>query len=452
MVFGLNHCSSSTPLPLPFSLSLFVSTQTIIPTAPTNLSVHPTEESARLKTQAAEAEAQDQGPGVAKFSMDDGETAAAAADGETSTSVIKVWQRVRVEADTTGPPDIWALLEFETINLDAPDVVPPKRYKKWQKFDTESALQDYIRRDTGEPLTVPPFSLSPEQSLQIEEESKKSVSQVTEEFRRFRVRAEVQRKQTDAQIRDLHSSNVETATRRIEGEDLVRVCRTMIPTDVCGCVSICKPCVFNAQCVSSQLLYTFHTHTHTQEKELEQARTSQVQLERLKSEMVAQEAQWKEAYDVLLAENSALKSSGSEALLAAQWRQRYENCLTEKEDLASRLQMEVEKAAEAEGQRRTIDAGKYEMKYRDLKESFRLYRKKAKEIFEAQQRGDVAVSTRPALCHSSETVWRVTSCWDDVSSSPTHSLTSCLLLPCFWNRPPPFPCFASFEYSFPFSY
>mmetsp|Transcript_69327 Transcript_69327/g.191918 ORF Transcript_69327/g.191918 Transcript_69327/m.191918 type:complete len:172 (+) Transcript_69327:86-601(+) len=100
----------------------------------------------------------------------------------------------------------------------------------------------------------------------------------------------------------------------------------------------------------------------------------------MRSEMVRQEAQWKEAYDVLLAENNALKSSGSEAMLASQWRQRYETCLKEKEEAESRLKTEKEKSE-------TVDSGKYEMKYRDLKESFRLYRKKAKEIFEAQQAG-----------------------------------------------------------------
>lgn len=93
-----------------------------------------------------------------------------------------------------------------------------------------------------------------------------------------------------------------------------------------------------------------------------------------------------------MAENQSLKTSGSEALLAAQWRQRYETCLSEKEDLEARLAMEVEKADASAEQRRKVDAGKYEMKYRDLKESFRLYRKKAKEIFEAQQRGDIGVS------------------------------------------------------------
>lgn len=107
--------------------------------------------------------------------------------------------------------------------------------------------------------------------------------------------------------------------------------------------------------------------------------------------MAAQEAQWKEAYDLLMAENNSLKSSGSEAMLASQWRHRYETCVAEKEDLESRLKMEVARADALAEHRREEDAGKYEMKYRDLKESFRLYRKKAKEIFEAQQRGDVAV-------------------------------------------------------------
>jgi hypothetical protein len=100
-----------------------------------------------------------------------------------------------------------------------------------------------------------------------------------------------------------------------------------------------------------------------------------------------------------MAENQSLKASGSEALLAAQWRQRYESCLTEKEDLETRLGMEVEKADVVADQRRKVDAGKYEMKYKDLKESFRLYRKKAKEIFEAQQRGDVGVSQYCSCTH-----------------------------------------------------
>jgi hypothetical protein len=43
-----------------------------------------------------------------------------------------------------------------------------------------------------------------------------------------------------------------------------------------------------------------------QEKELEQARADQAQLELLKNELAAQEVQWKEAYDVLMAENRSV--------------------------------------------------------------------------------------------------------------------------------------------------
>ena len=111
-------------------------------------------------------------------------------------------------------------MEFIIPNPDMPDA-EPKLYKKFLRFESESELSDFIRRDSGEPLTLPPYSLSPAQSKRIQEEAKQLVSQVTEEFRRFRVRAEVARKQADAQIRELQSSKVQTAKRRIEGQDLV---------------------------------------------------------------------------------------------------------------------------------------------------------------------------------------------------------------------------------------
>lgn len=101
--------------------------------------------------------------------------------------------------------------------------------------------------------------------------------------------------------------------------------------------------------------------------------------------MTNQDTQWKEAYDQILAENEALKSAGSKARLASEWRQRHDAVLAECEDLKNRLRMQQESAALA-------DAAKYETKYRDLKESFRLYRKKAKEIFEAQSTGKAVVS------------------------------------------------------------
>jgi hypothetical protein len=172
--------------------------------------------------------------------------------------------------------------------------------------------------------------MSPDQSFKIQSEAAAQVSQITEEFRRFRVRAEL-----ESQIRDLQSNKVTSATHRIEGHDL--------------------------------------------QHEVDQVHSVNSELERVKAEFAAQEVHWKEAYDVLLHENQALKSSGSDALLASQWRHRYEACLKEKGELESRLKS-------SQGQSENDD-GKWEAKYRDLKESFRIYRKKAKEIFETQAQG-----------------------------------------------------------------
>ena len=291
---------------------------------------------------------------------------------EENCSVVRIYQRVKIEMDDdldngaeldpiTGEPVggggggnegassdadgnvIWALIEYESSPSDDAPESHRRRYAEWRRFGSESDFADHVRRDAGEPVSIPPYSLGPEQSRMVKEEAKRSVERATEDFRRFRVRAEVARKQADATVRALHSSNVATTRRRIEGQDV--------------------------------------------EATLERAREDQAQLSQLRTDMAEQEVKWKEAYDTLMAENSALKSSGAEALLAAQWRHRYEQCLGEKENAEARLDVEKQKVGALSDNMKRSDAGKYENKYRDLKESFRLYRKKAKEIFEAQQRG-----------------------------------------------------------------
>jgi hypothetical protein len=286
--------------------------------------------------------------------------------GEQSLNIVRVCQRIKL--DLGEREEIWVLVEFEMFDpdLDAPvtdDNNVPKRTKKWKQFNSENLLQDFIRRDTGEPLQLPPYSLTPQQSQQIQQEARSNVSKITEDFRRFRVKSEMARKQADTQIRDLQSSNVESAKKRIAGQDVVSLkwARYMQYLVIHG----------------NKVAYT--RLLRLQQKELEQARSEYSRLERMRIELSQQESQWKEAYDLLLLENKKLKSSGSEALLASQWRQRYETCLNEKNDLESKLKMKAQKAEDTDG--------KYEVKYRDLKESFRLYRKKAKEIFVAQQSG-----------------------------------------------------------------
>ena len=101
------------------------------------------------------------------------------------------------------------------------DVVPLYNNKLIIKFTSDNALADHVRRNTGEPIHLPPHSLSPAQSQHMEEEARQAVAHVTEEYRRFRVRAEVARKQTDATMRAMQSNNVQTAQKHIEGQDLL---------------------------------------------------------------------------------------------------------------------------------------------------------------------------------------------------------------------------------------
>eukprot|EP00531_Pseudo-nitzschia_arenysensis_P003667 CAMPEP_0116125104 /NCGR_PEP_ID=MMETSP0329-20121206/5633_1 /TAXON_ID=697910 /ORGANISM="Pseudo-nitzschia arenysensis, Strain B593" /LENGTH=499 /DNA_ID=CAMNT_0003619123 /DNA_START=82 /DNA_END=1578 /DNA_ORIENTATION=+ len=291
-------------------------------------------------------------------------------------NLVRVSQRIRVDLEVNElnarglNEEIWALCEWEKdesdeqqflINNKNPGSNGNNKKKQWKRFDSESDLADFIRRDTGEPLTLPPYSLTQQQSSRTASEAEKKVSAITEEYRRFRVKSEMARKQMDAQIRELQSSQMESAKRQIEGREHV-------------------------------------------EKEMEATRrTESKELKRMRAEAAHQEDQWKEAYDILLKENEALKSPGSDALLASQWRQRYEACAKERDEAVNKLQSAQQRHEQHKQQQQSASfssppnvrggknssklagsEGKYEMKYRDLKESFRLYRKKAKEIFESQ--------------------------------------------------------------------
>jgi hypothetical protein len=156
-----------------------------------------------------------------------------------------------------------------------------------------------------------------------------------DEFRRFRVKSEMARKQYESSIRELQSSVAEKVTHRI---------------------------------INGNVDSTGNINNKT---ESEQIRSLTNQLERIRMEMSNKEANWKHAYEALSAENKALQSSGSEALLASQWRQRYENCLSEKDDLGSRLKQLSPS---------TTTNTEYEAKYKDLKGSYSL-RQSTRDLF-----------------------------------------------------------------------
>jgi hypothetical protein len=212
--------------------------------------------------------------------------------------------------------------------------------------------------------------LSQEQSKQIQEQAEQHILKVNDEFRRFRVKAELARKQSESLIRELQASLTQKVTERIENSNNDPIKTSFISGDL---------------------------------TESQQLRTLLNQLELMKKEMTLKESKWRQSYEALLSENNFLKSSESQSSSADQWRRRYEECLKEKDDLEKRVKLSNPMV-------HTDD--EYEAKYRDLKgstklmklflfhadcsrcsfyhlipyfkESFRLYRKKAKEIFEAQ--------------------------------------------------------------------
>ena len=81
----------------------------------------------------------------------------------------------------------------------------------WKKFDAELDLLDYIRRDTGEPLELPPYCLTADRAEEMQEESKAELEKLKEEYRRYRVRSEIQRKQKDAELRKMTETQMASA-------------------------------------------------------------------------------------------------------------------------------------------------------------------------------------------------------------------------------------------------
>ena len=238
------------------------------------------------------------------------------------TSIVRICQRTQNRLND-GTLEIWALMEMQTTTDDGNNC---RRYKEWKRFDTEAQLQDYIRLETGEPLVLPPYALSQEQSKLIQEQAEQQVVKVNDEFRRFRVKAELARKQSESLIRELQTSLTQKVAERIQNgnDDSINVH------------------ILDGNMNAS-----------------EQVRALINQLERLKKDMATQQSNWKQTYEALFAENNSLKSPGSQALLADQWRKRFEQCLKEKDELEKRIKLSSPMT--------DSNNNEYEAKYKDLK-------------------------------------------------------------------------------------
>ncbi|KAG5178296.1 hypothetical protein JKP88DRAFT_350359 [Tribonema minus] len=250
----------------------------------------------------------------------------------------------------------WLLLEHEDDDDDDETVLA------WRKFESVDEVQAFARRPGAEPLVVPACSLSPEECEAIQAAADARVSQIREDFRKYR----------DAEVQMAYSGGG-GKHRRPGGAggsgggaaDAARIQELM------------------------------------------------EEVQNLQSELAEQDQMWRAAYEkqraaialpddsngssgggarcccaAAVREAERLRRAGSEAEVAAQWRQRYEAASREKEDALAKLEMLAAAHRHSDGggsgsaNGTTMDPAAIahaalEAKYSALKEEYRLYRRKA---------------------------------------------------------------------------
>lgn len=134
---------------------------------------------------------------------------------------------------------------------------------------------------------------------------------MVEEFRRYKVKNEIWRKQKDAETRQLllHGTHMAAGTSAAGSSSASSL----------------------GSSLDKALLHTTHAF-----RDSGQGQTTLEELSHLKSKLAENEFAWKSAYEKLSAENELLRSRGGE-IIASQWRERYDALLQEKEDLAEKV-------------------------------------------------------------------------------------------------------------------
>ncbi|OQS02245.1 purine nucleoside phosphorylase 1 [Thraustotheca clavata] len=231
-----------------------------------------------------------------------------------------------------GPILIWCLVEYASENDLDEDLKPPEC--GWHSFRSEDELSDYIRKVNGEPLRVPELSLTPPEVQEVKQELSEELERVQEEFRRYRVRAEITRKQKEAEIRKISASNLARQQENLSGTDV--------------------------------------------QSELQAARLQVRRLAQLQTVAEEKESEWNEKYEKLQREYQKLSGTMGETILAMEWRERYEQVLKEKTELEAKLSSSdasFQLAQDLEGN----DIAK-------LKTEFALYRKRAMQVVEQKEK------------------------------------------------------------------
>ncbi|OQR82757.1 hypothetical protein ACHHYP_15543 [Achlya hypogyna] len=247
----------------------------------------------------------------------------------------RILQKVK-QAMPLGPTLLWCLVEYASDNDLDEDNKPSEC--GWVSFRSEDDLLDYVRKTSGEPLRVPEQSLPPPEVHEMKQELSEELERVQEEFRRYRVRAEITRKQKEAEIRKMTASTLARQQEHLAGSD-----------------------------VQSEL-----QAARLQVRRLAQLQTAAEEKAR------AADAEWSDKYAKLQREFDKLSGTMGETVLAMEWRERYEAVAREKMELEAKLassDASFQLAQDLEGN----DIAK-------LKTEFALYRKRAMAVVEQKEK------------------------------------------------------------------
>jgi len=228
----------------------------------------------------------------------------------------------RVDVD----PCIWILIEYdEAAQLEAGQYAGKVIDTQWVAFANTQAVDEYIARLPGVPLACPARSLSSHDSSKLEAETSQRIEKVVEEFRRYKVKNEIWRKQKDAETRQLllHGTQMAASTSAAGSSSATSLSSSL----------------------DKALLHTAHAFRDGGQGP---GQTTLQELGFLKAKLAENEEAWKTAYERLSKENELLRARGGD-MIAAQWRERYDALLKEKEDLADTVHILSGAASTAAG-------------------------------------------------------------------------------------------------------
>ncbi|KAF1772502.1 GRIP protein [Phytophthora cactorum] len=212
----------------------------------------------------------------------------------------------------------------------------------WHCFHNEEDIQAYANRASGEPLTLPDFSMTPYEVERVKKSMKEEIDRVQEEFRRYRVRSEITRKQKDAEIR--------------------KVCCYERMKNWCSA----EECGLAVQ-MSANL----------------QASKAQIRrLTKAQAEAEERESDWRRKFEKLMKDYEKLSGTMGETVLAMEWRERYEQSVREKQELEKKMEEMKLMTSGAFGN--GSDSGNGDLQ--SLRQEFAQYRKRALNAVEQKEK------------------------------------------------------------------